>query len=97
MSDHDRKLIEELESMPLDQARKNIHDGKYGDVGSPVYLVASAWLAEQDRQSMFLLNKEQVRLSNITLFWARHAAYSAYAAAIIAAVSIIAMIIIAFM
>ncbi len=96
MSDHDRKIIEALEAMPLEQARKEIFAGKHGDVGSPVHLVASTWLAEQERQSMFLLNTEQVSLSTRAIFWARHAAYAAYAAAIIAAVSIIIMIVMAF-
>jgi len=96
MSDLDRTIIAVLEGMPLDQARKEIFDGKHGNIGSPAYLVASTWLAEQDRQSMFLLNTKQVSLSARAIFWARHAAYAAYAAAIIAAVSIIIMIIMAF-
>lgn len=43
-----RHLIEELEAMSLDQARKTIASGQLGAIGSPNHSVASEWLAARE-------------------------------------------------
>lgn len=48
MNNAHRQLIETLEAMPLDQARKAIASGQFGAIDSPNHSVASAWLAARE-------------------------------------------------
>lgn len=81
-------MVERLDSMSLEEARKSLASGDFGDIDSPNYNFCMAWLA---------VKESSVRDENATdaVKWAKHAAYAAYFAAILAAVSIIATVVIA--
>jgi hypothetical protein len=78
-----KNLIERLESMPFEEARSKILREEMGNqIGSPNHQICLSWLSL--KESKFCEDRELK-----TLCWARHAAYGAYAAAIIAAISIV--------
>lgn len=41
-------MIERLESMPLEEARRAISTGAFGDIGSPNHVICMSWLQAQD-------------------------------------------------
>lgn len=75
-------LIARLESMPFEEARSKILTRQLGnDIDSPNHQFCLSWLREKEAGF-------RERRESETLVWARHAACAAYAAAIIAAISI---------
>ena len=42
------QMIERLESMPLEDARRAISTGVFGDIGSPNHDICMSWLQAQD-------------------------------------------------
>jgi hypothetical protein len=86
MTPSERDLLERLESMPLEEARRAIHTRAFGNsFDSPNHEFCLSWLRSKDEELL-------IRRSSSTERWARHAAYAAYAAAAIAALSIITTI-----
>lgn len=82
MNIHKKEIIDRLDSLPLEQARKELASGTFGDIDSPNYNFCYSWLSVKEAALRDANAKEAAR-------WARYAAYAAYTAAILAAISII--------
>jgi hypothetical protein len=88
MNRSQKAMVERLDSMPLEEARKAVASGTLGNIDSPNYNFCLSWLS---------VKEALIRDANASdaAKWAKHAAYAAYLAAILAAISIIATIVIA--
>lgn len=82
----EQNLVERLESMTIEDARKALAEKQFGDIGSPNHHFCSSWLSVKE-------SERRDERDFVTLNWARYATYAAYAAAIIAAVSTVITII----
>jgi type IV secretory pathway component VirB8 len=88
MNRHQKEMVDRLDAMSLEEARKELASGKFGDIDSPNYSFCSAWLSVKEAS---LCNANASEAAK----WARRAAYAAYAAAILTGISIVAAIVIA--
>jgi len=81
-------MADRIDSMSLEDARKELASGTFGDFDSPNYNFCLSRLS---------LKEASIRDANASeaAKWARHAAYAAYWAAILAGITIIVTIIIA--
>jgi len=87
MSDSDKKFIACLDNMTLQQARRELAWGTFGNPGSPNHDFASQWLAvkeaeEQDKRDARIESISRKALHNAN--WANIIAISAIIIAIIA-------------
>ena len=50
ISESDKIFIARLEAMPLEQARRELASGTFGNIGSPNHTFASSWLAVKEAE-----------------------------------------------
>ena len=60
-------MIERLESMSLDEARRAIATGQFGDIGSPNHAFCSSWLAALDASLQHARETEALTISREAL------------------------------
>lgn len=48
MEKYQREIAEQIDSMPIEQARIKIASGDFGGIGSPAYAFASSWLSARE-------------------------------------------------
>ena len=83
-----KEMIGRLDSMSLEQARKELASGTFGDIDSPNYNFCFSWLSVKEATLRDTNAKNAER-------WARRAAYAAYLAVILTTISIIVTVVIA--
>lgn len=88
MNKHEKEMTDRLDSMPIEEARKRLASGTFGDIASPDYNFCFSWLSVKEASLRDANASDAVR-------WAQKATYAAYIAAILAFLSIITTIIIA--
>lgn len=81
MDEHHKEIFDRLDKIPLSQARQEIKDGKYGDIGSNLYHIVSMYLSHREAE-------ERDTKEEKVLFWSITSAVSAIAAAIFAFVAL---------
>jgi len=60
-------MIERLESMPLEEARRAIATGAFGDIGSPNHDICKSWLQARDTALQHSRDSEVLGLSRDAL------------------------------
>ena len=88
MNRYQKEMVDRLDAMSLEEARKELASGKFGDIDSQSYNFCLAWLSVKEASLCNANASEAAR-------WARQAAYAAYVAAILTGISIVAAIVIA--
>jgi len=76
MNKHDSNLVERLESMTIDKARKAIAAKEFGDIGSPNHSFSLSWIEAKQEETR---EKREKRI----LLWSIVSALAASFAAVI--------------
>ena len=87
MNNAQREMIERLESMPLEQARRALASGSFGDVGSPNHDFCLSWLSAKESAVREAREEESLSVSRKALRNSIGATIIATFAMIIAAIA----------
>jgi hypothetical protein len=67
MRQSELEMIARLESTPLEEARRAISTGAFGDIGSPNHAICMSWLQAQDTKLQHARESEALGLSREAL------------------------------
>lgn len=82
-------MIDRLEAMPLEQARRELASSTFGAVGSPNHRFASSWLAVKEAEERDIRDTRIESLSRKALFNSRIANIIAIAAIVFSVITAI--------
>ena len=90
MSDSDKKFIAKLEAMPLEQARRELASGTFGNIGSPNHIFASSWLVVKESENR---DNQDLRIEFISRKALRNSTWANIIAIIAMIIAVMAIIV----
>jgi len=67
LNKNEQSMVEQLEAMTIEEARKALSEKQFGDIGSPGYLFCSSWLTAKEASLRDAREAESLSLSRKAL------------------------------